>query len=254
MSYYIGNAIYDELLANSVQHFRFVTGNAWQLVYGDEDCNPLLLVYARGVKSIDYESPLSAVDKEGMDFLRSLSEVTGLPFIGIKFCTDINEIEEVLLTTNGIAAKRKSLSELKMFFSEHGLPITNSSTVKYLNDKTSSAYHKWQRESLGKSLMVSDIDLYKINTSGLPTTLYELKRSYYPLEKWVPFSDDYNNFKLLYNLCEISNMKLKILYNVRTKSPFFDDPSIIKLFSVNFKSSPPIILDGILSFQDFIRE
>src|SRR5690606_23313522 len=130
--------------------------------------------------------------------------------------------------------------------------INNNTTAKYLNDKTSSAYHNWQRNSLGRGITVSDIDLYRVSENGTPKVIYELKRSYYSLERWNPFRDDYSNFKLISNLCNKAGLEFKIIYNVRHKSPFFDDPSKLKLFSVNFDKTPPIILDGISTFEDFI--
>nr|WP_321222221.1 hypothetical protein [uncultured Psychroserpens sp.] len=253
MSYYKGNAVYDELIKNSVNHLKFVTGNEWQLIYGDANCDPKLLVYVFGKNESEYNSNLSNADQEGVDFYKHLSAITGVPYILIKFRTDISEVTEVLLSTDGTNFELKNMMELMQVFSSYNLPISNSTTGKYLNDRTSSAYHKWQRGSLGSSLKVSDIDLYKVGANGNPTTIYELKRSYYSLDRWAPFRDDYNNFRLLSKLCNSAGTTFKILYNVRHKSPFFDDASKLKLFSVNFNNTPPIELDGIVDFQDFIK-
>jgi hypothetical protein len=253
MSYYIGNAVYDDLIKNNVGHLKFVTGDEWQLIYGDANCDPKLLVYVFGKNEIEYNSALSDKDQDGVSFYKYLSGKTGVPYLIIKFRTDIEEVTEVLVSTDGQNFELKSMTELMQIFSHFNLPISNSTTGKYLNDKTSSAYHKWQRGSLGSSLKVSDIDLYKIDANGYPTTIYELKRSYYSLDRWTPFTDDYNNFRLLSKLCISANLEFKILYNVRQKNPFFDDASKLKLFSVNFNNTSPVKLDGIVSFQDFIK-
>lgn len=253
MSYYKGNAVYDELTKNNVKHLKFVTGNEWQLIYGDANCDPQLLVYVFGKNETEYNSSLSSSDQEGVDLYKHLSAITGVPYVIIKFRTDITEVTEVLISTDGKNFELKNMTELMKVFSSYNLPISISTTGKYLNDKTSSAYHKWQRGSLGSSLKVSDIDLYKVDANGNPTTIYELKRSYYSLGRWAPFKDDYNNFRLLSKFCNSAGIAFKILYNVRHKSPFFDDASKLKLFSVNFNNTPPIKLDGIIDFQDFVK-
>lgn len=248
MSYYKGNAIYEQLIKNDIKQYKFVTGNEWQLVYGDANCEPQLLVYVFGKT----DNELNTKDSEGINFYKYLSLQTGIPYLIIKFRIDIVEIEEVLVSTDGQNFSTKTMRELMNLFSSYKLPISNNATSKYLNDKTSSAYHKWQRGSLGRDLKVSDIDLYKVDKDSLPITLYELKRSYYSLERWQPFQDDYNNFRLISKLCNKCNLKFEIIYNVRHTSPFFDDVSKLKIFSVNFAQTPPIKLDGIISFADFI--
>ena len=251
--YYKGNGIYEELLKNNIQQYKFVTGNEWQLVYGNADCEPQLLVYLFGKNKNNYDTKLNNKEIKRINFYTYLSSQTAIPYLIIKFRIDIVEVEEVLVSTDGHHFITKNMTELMSLFASHKLPISNSTTQKYLNDKTSSAYHKWQRNSLGRDLKVSDIDLYKVDTNNLPTTIYELKRSYYSLDKWIPFKEDYTNFKLLSKLCNKCNLNLQIIYNVRHKSPFFDDVSKLKLFSVNFTHTPPIKFDCIISFADFIK-
>ena len=253
MSYYKGNAIYNELIKRSVDHYKFVTGNAWQLIYGDANCNPLLLVYAFGVESNKFGQTISNKNREGIDFLTRFSEISGVPFIAVQFKTDASEVDGCLISKDGLNYQSKSMVDLAKIFSHFGLPISNNSTAKYLNDKTSSAYHQWQRNSLGSALIVSDVDLYKVNSENKPTTLYELKRSYLSIEKWEPFKADYNNFRLVSNFCNMVGLEFQVVYNVRHKNPFFDDPSKLKLFKVNFKNNPSVILDKVMTFDEFIE-
>ena len=144
------------------------------------------------------------------------------------------------------------MSDLSEIFADYGLPISDSGTDKYLNDKSSSAYHNWQRECLGRDLTVSDIDSWRINEATKPEIIYELKRSYYSLSRWQPFTDDYNNFKLLSNLCNLTSLRFKIVYNVRHKKPFYDDISKLKLFDVDFDKRPPIKEKGIITLDSFL--
>ena len=147
---------------------------------------------------------------------------------------------------------KQSLQDLKNKFSGYGLPISNSKTDKYLNDKVSSAYHKWQRDQLGRSLVVSDIDLVNIKNGSL-FAFYELKRSYKSLEEWQPHRDDYPNFILLSKLAQKSGLLLRIAYNVRTKNPWYDNISKIKVFE--FKHGNPVSIKdrGIYSLSDFLN-
>ena len=107
------------------------------------------------------------------------------------------------------------MPELSKLFASIGLPVSNTHTAKYLNDRTSSAYHNWQRNSLGAALTVSDIDLWRVSETGDPEIVFELKRSYYDLSRWKPFTDDYRNFMLISNLCQRAGTHFKIIYNQR---------------------------------------
>lgn len=60
MRYYKSNALYEYITAKHLQRFKFVVGDAWQLVYGDNSCNPLLLILASGVPNAELENPPSA--------------------------------------------------------------------------------------------------------------------------------------------------------------------------------------------------
>ena len=101
------------------------------------------------------------------------------------------------------------------------------------------------------ALTVSDIDLWGLDASTNPRVIFELKRSFYDLGRWKPFTDDYRNFKLLSNLCNESEMRFRILYNQRTKNPFQDIISSMKVFSIDFSKTPPISGGSIISLEQF---
>lgn len=251
MEYYKSNAIYEYLLEKNVPKFRFVVGNAWQLVYGNNKCEPLLLVFAMGVSEKNLESQPTINEIGGFNLLNLVSKKADIPILYLRFACDIENVTDVVICDEALNYEKISLQELSERYSTYGLPISKSSTNKYLNDKTSSAYHNWQRSNLGSSLTVSDIDLWKIDADGNPEIIFELKRSYYDLQRWQPFRDDFNNFKLISNLCNRSGIKFKILYNQRTKNPFNDKIDNLKLFDVNFDNSKPISAQGIVSLLEF---
>lgn len=251
MNYYRGNAIYDYIQRNRIKDFHFVAGNMWQLIYGDNFCQPKLLVLVIGRESEDFQSDFSKKEIKAFRLLQKLGEQSGLPVLILKFNSTSQEIEKVeIYDSLNESGTEILLSQLSAIFKKYDLPTGNSSTSKYLNDRTSSAFHKWQRNSLGKSLTVSDIDLWKVSSKGIDC-LFELKRSYLLIEKWKPFSDDYRNFELVSKTANLAGAKFKIAYNVRHKKPFEDDISRIKIFEVDFSRVPKIWEEGIFGKEAF---
>jgi hypothetical protein len=251
MEYYRSNAIYDHIKEKKIPLFKFVVGNAWQLVYGDNNCNPLLLIFAVGVPLKDIDNLPSQDEVEAFNLLLTAGTIANLPVRYVRFACDVNEIDTVRVTDNTFAYSSLTMPELSELFKSFGLPVSNTRTAKYLNDRTSSAYHNWQRNSLGKALTVSDIDLWRISNSGKPEIVIELKRSYYDLKRWQPFTDDYRNFRLISNFCNKAGMEFKIIYNQRIKTPFQDKIDYLKIFSLNFSKNPPIVENGIFSLNEF---
>ena len=252
MDYYRGNALYDYISSTGTQRFKFVSGNMWQLIYGDDKCNPKLLALVVGVDKFEPDSLPTEVEEPFL-LLKSLGDKCGIPTKIICFDSSEPSVENVWVYEDAESeAKEVSMAELTDIFGSVGLPTSNSSTAKYLNDRTSSAYHKWQRASLGRSLTVSDIDLWKLDEDGNPHSIYELKRSFYGLDRWQPFRDDYRNFQLVSNLANCSEVGFQIVYNVRHKNPFRDDVSKLKLFEVNFSLNPTIKYMGIVPKEGFI--
>lgn len=252
--YYKTNALYEHITANTWNQYEFVSGDMWELVYGDNSSIPKLLVMVIGVVASEFENDLNERELKAIERMKELSNKSNLPLVCVRFVIDINEIEFVQFSKDNKLFEKLTLSDLRDQFSEFGLPVQNTSTVKYLNDKTSSAYHKWQRNSLGSSLTVSDIDLWGLDTKMNSKIIFELKRSYYSLERWEPFRDDYSNFRLISNLCKLSELKFYIIYNQRIKTPFKDVIDKIKLFDVDFTKTPPITNKGIHELSILNRE
>jgi hypothetical protein len=240
-SYYKGNAIYQYISDNNIKRFEFVVGDCWQLVYGNQIGDPKLLVFAFAYTDDWNSEKINQTVIKGYEVLLQLSLLSKLPILFIGFNQSQNMIDSVVISNDLKHFNSKSLSELTQIFKSHGLPLQNTKTNKYLNDKTSSAYHKWQRDQLGKNLVVSDIDLWLMNDSK-PFVIFELKRSIISLEKWKPYKDDYSNFILLTNLCQLAGIKFFILYNVREKNPTKDIIDRIKIFHLKF--------DNILKIEE----
>ncbi|UII30688.1 hypothetical protein LVD17_20555 [Fulvivirga ulvae] len=237
--YYSGNALYDYIEANNVTRYTFVTGNLWQLVYGDRNGIPKLLVAVSGVDEKEWGS----FSSKEIDAFRQLSQLSlkhQLPCFLLQFKAFGGTFDEINLCTSfyRLTFSRHSPDMLKDLFSKNGLSVNSKQATKYINDKTSSAYHKWQRNTFGSDITVTDIDLW-VNKDDKLFAVCELKRSKVALEKWEPYEDDFNNFHLIHNLI-YPEYKFFIIYNLRTPFPFKDDISRLKVFEVDFSQTPPV--------------
>lgn len=249
--YYSSNALYERLEGAASQEFYWAVGNSWALVYGDTIGNPKLVVFASGTSIEELDDLGRKRIQSTLALAEGLARRAGLPFGTIEFDDRAGEISEVLLNE-----KIVNLDELKMWFDKYGLSIKGNeggAPLKAINDAASSAYHKWQRAALGQ-ITVTDIDLVRVDVkTGEPKTIYELKRSYIPLDSWAPFRADYPNFNLASAFAGMSKVGFCIVYNVRHKAPkFFDDVSSLRIFSYSAQAGAKSL--GMMSFDDFVEE
>lgn len=251
MPYYKSNAVYEYISANNLTKFSFVTGNAWQLVYGNNSCEPLVLIFAVGVPLAALNAAPSNDEKEAFNLLSVAGANAKLPVRYIRFACDVDEVKTVCVSDHTFIYSSLSMQQLSALFGSFGLPVSDTQTTKYLNDKTSGTYHNWQRSSLGAALTVSDIDLWRLNKNGNPEFIFELKRSYYDLHHWKPFADDYRNFMLISNFCNMAGLQFRIIYNQRIKSPFEDKIDKLKIFTVDFSKTSAITENGIIMLNEF---
>lgn len=252
--YYDSNAIYQYIRSKEIDNLKFASGDVWQLVYGDNNCIPKLLVV---VTAVGRDPHVTKMEKIASQILKKISDKAEIPLLSIRFDSQEKIVEKVkIYTGEQLKYQELNLKSLKEIFKQYGLPVNSGQTGKYLNDAASSAYHKWQRNELGKDMKVSDFDLWKVNNKGEPVTLFELKRSIISIDKWEPYEDDYNNFRLLFNVLKKTGIDFKILYNVRSKKPVInDDISKIKIFNVDFsRDTEQIIFQEIKSKDDFFLE
>jgi len=241
-NYYKTNAIYNSLPYG--ENFIWVSGNAWILIYGDKQSNPKIITLVYG-KSWEKQSHI-------IEFVKFLSKNVKLPILFIEFNDQENHlIESVLVSSDANNYEEISLHALKKLFQKSGLDIKDEACAKYLNDKTSSAYHVWQRNSLGYNITVSDIDLVRLHNSKY-VELIELKRSYKEVSDWKPYRDDYANFNLLYRLSVSLNLCFTIAYNQRVTKPNFSDiKEPLSIFEYTITSVTKIA--DKITFQDFIN-
>lgn len=251
MSYYKSNALYDYIIKNKIDKFEFASSNIWQLVYGDSNCKPKLLVLVSGIEQANLNNPLSNEEKKAGHRVIQLSRLTNIPRVFIRFPID-QPIENInKYDSDSKTFKTITMNELANLYLDFGVPIKESSTKKNLNTQCSSSYHDWQRDSLGETSVISDIDLLSCNKNEI-TGIYELKRSHVKMDNWEPYPQDYANFKLLGNLLNGTNIRFKIVYNMRIKNPWSDNIETLKIFNVNIGQKRLISFDGIISLKNFI--
>lgn len=242
MSYYKSNAVY-KMLENTPNHqFRWVSGNAWALIYGDSNSTPLVCALVYG-KSWNFQAEMRIL-------LNKIAKSSRIPFVSIMFDDTKTEINNVHFNINEDETMLISLSELRDVFESFGLPVKRGAASKAINDSSSSAYHQWQRANLG-SITVSDIDLLRKSSGGAPGEIIELKRSYIPLEKWRPFPNDYANFNLLSSVADRCGVIFTIAYNLREKYPFRDDATRLSIYKYSKINAPTYL--GIYGFQQFLN-
>jgi hypothetical protein len=246
MEYYRSNAVYDAILnSNQRDDFTWAAENAWILVYGTAEAAPLLIALVFGMSS--------GRNQVLFDTVRTLSRITNTPGIAIEFDDTETEISTVQLwkSIHDSTIVTATLEDLKRHFQTLGLAVSSTPIGKAINDKSSSAYHNWQRSSLGGSITVSDLDLIRLGPNEFIEVL-ELKRSFYPVESWQPYRDDFRNFQLISNLLNGTGIRFHIAYNQRVKTPYKDDASRISVFEFRNGQPPTTLKLGIYTIIEFL--
>ena len=188
--------------------------------------------------------------KVKMKVVESIANQVGLPFMFVGFDEDALKMTEVKIidkTTNEII--KISTDELLEMYKNYGLFVDKSMSVKEINKSYSNVYQMWQM-NLGGRLVVSDIDLIKIENNQVKY-VFELKRSKININSWKPYPADYHNFELISNVFANTDAKFYIVYNHRQEFPFVDDISKLKIFKVNQKPAPLIEFDQFCTLEDF---
>ena len=255
--YYNSNDVYKRLSeSNNSTNYKYAVGNSWQLVYGDSSANPKICVYVKGVSSNELFNNFTKEDLLFYDILNFLSKKISIPCYIMKFPSDLGGLSNS--TKININNKKSNLENWLDIFHDNGIHNPDINRYKPINDKVSSGYHQWQFNNL-KGFTVSDLDLVKVDSYNKPTIVWELKRSMYSLERWKPFQADYNNFRLMSNLCNPSNVSFKIAYNHLSGNPGgerIDNASKLKIFDINFSKENEgkhIIEKGIVNFNQFLK-
>ena len=254
--YYNSNDVYKRISeSNQISNFKYAVGNSWQLIYGDRSADPKICVYVKGVKNNELFEDLSKEDQDFYNILHFFSEKISIPSYVMKFPTDLDGLSNTSIIN--INNEESTLEDWLRLFHANGIHNPDINSNKPINDKVSSGYHRWQADNL-KGFTVSDIDLIKID-NGNPSIVWELKRSMYSLDRWNPFPADYNNFRLMSNFCNPSNVLFKIAYNHlsgKKGEKRVDDASQLKIFDIDFSrenEGKHIIDKGVVTFDQFLN-
>ncbi len=251
MAYYNGNGVYDYLAQHEEGRDFFWTGkDIWILVYGNADCEPMVLTVASANRP---DAAFTNEEKNAVDMAAWLAGESGISVNFVRF-DPARPMDQVGYCEPGMKKVSVISSDaLRGHFSKYGLKMNDMGAGKMINDRSSSPYHEWQRTYMGNSVVVSDIDLLQLR-NHLPVKIIELKRSYITLDRWTPYTDDYDNFILLSRLAVKSNMEFLIVYNRRIKNPFLDDISRLKFFRFDHREDPYCRFLGYGTIQELARQ
>lgn len=233
--FYTTNAVCEYIMEHNIPNHLFAKGDLWMLVYGDAQSMPRLLLVVSAVPEERYASlACTPHEKEVMELCARFAAASGLEYRVIRYREDVQPISTVQYMEYRGRCEEVTLPALRVLFVRNGItsPFQKDGTRKAINDRASSNFHAWQRASLGESLVACDIDLIKFNAGGRPT-IYELKRSFKPVEEWNPYYDDIANYRLMARFAGMVGAGFQVVYNRRIKTPFFDDISRLKRFSID---------------------
>lgn len=224
---YIGNAIYDYVYNEDLDYY-FSAEHNWMLVYGNAVSIPKILVFASKVTDINSNCPDSKRKEAKKAF--SIARYLKLPFIFVRFMVN-NDLVSVWEERVG-QWRTVTYDQLRDIYERYGV-VQPGTARKRVNQYTSSPYHDWQRNNLGR-ITVSDFDLIKYN-NGQVQEIIELKRSKISLNTWTPYTNDYPNFALLINAIVGSGEKIPftLYYNWMRAGQIgmrAEDTSQIKVF------------------------
>lgn len=188
---YSGNSIYEYVYRNNLNYY-YSAEHSWMLVYGNAYSIPKIMVFAS--KVVDINGECSSKEKSEAQKAFSIAKFLKLPFIFVRFTTGSNLVSFWDACTGSWS--RLSYEQLRDIYEKYGV-VQPGTAMKPINQYSSSPYHDWQRNNLGR-ITVSDFDLIKY-ANGEVSEIIELKRSKIPLETWEPYTNDYPNFALLIN-------------------------------------------------------
>lgn len=250
VDYYVGNGVYKYLVKSKYKDkFFWTSGNLWLLVYGDENFEPKVLTVASEHK---LGQNTTIQERSAVHVAQLITEGTEVPVNFIRFDPE-KTMETVQYWESGMKNIPEISSErLKEKLMMYGLKMNEVMAHKSINDKSSSPYHDWQRKNMGDSVVVADIDLVR-RDGDEPIEIIELKRSYIDIDKWEPYQQDYRNFILLSKLARKRNVNFYIIYNKRTKQPFFDDVSRLKIFEFDHRMQTCCHLSGYKTIEQFAK-
>lgn len=127
---------------------------------------------------------------------------------------------DFLVSLDGISFQYYNSEDLKNFFTGINVQYTqNLGTIKEVNKSINDNFQKWTRSNLSKFITINDFDAISINTSTI--YILELKRVEEDINTWLPYLDDYGNYKACDNIIKSLNLDLNhfrtIAYNLNNQ-------------------------------------
>ncbi len=120
------------------------------------------------------------------------------------------------------AISKISSAQLVTYFSNINSDLTaESGTFKQINRTTNDAFQVWTRKNLSKYVSCNDIDAFKI--MGDTIEFVELKRPVQDCYNWLPYLNDYGNYKALQVMGRVNrNIKsiFTLSYNANNNAKF----------------------------------
>lgn len=231
MKRYTTNAIYEYLKEKKdalTRKYLFIEEDSWLLIYGTADAVPRLVLIASSLKD-GLEGPFSDFEKTAL----SITSYFPLPVRMLRFTPGrFHEAVSISDESNRTLSRISGSQLYDKLFAGYQLPADANALAKPVNSATSSEFHDWQRNFLSGRIKVSDIDLIRYGEDYKPLVIFELKRSYQDLHRWVPYRDDYPNFILLRRTIPAA-IPIFILYNKLYKgNPRIEDISKIRAFKI----------------------
>lgn len=206
---YNGNKIYDYITENELQDYFYLAGSHWMLIYGNNAGIPKVFAYVNMVDNLNL--PPSRDEKGIMRTCSMISGQLNLPFVWIRYANNSSNVQFLRQGDNKLYTL--SYDNLRDCFETYGV-VESGTPKKTVNQYTSSIYHDWQRNNLGR-ITVTDIDLIKFYGNQIESII-ELKRSKQSLEYWNPYTNDYPNFALTINTIVLSGKHIPfyLYYNL----------------------------------------
>jgi hypothetical protein len=206
------------------------------LIYGDESANPkLFLIVTRISGSLD--EPFSQFENDSLRLLSN--QPTPVRILRFEENNFVREIA-ISISNNTSFNVIKTADLYSALFEPYGLTADPNIAAKQVNSATSSTFHDWQRSFLSGKLTVTDIDLIVYNEAFEILKIFELKRSFYELNVWKPYSADFRNFQLLKRAFD-NTIPIYILYNTNKGTPRVEDISLLRVFKIS--NDTPTITD-----------
>lgn len=93
VNYYESNAIYDYLLKEKYNNFLFAKKDIWLVVYGNDKCEPKLLVVIMASTREHYLNlEFTELELSIIETARKLSDISGIDYKLIRYCKDESEL------------------------------------------------------------------------------------------------------------------------------------------------------------------